>query len=94
MLAEWQRKLKYVFVQHKRKTKTVQILGTEYLQYHHSLDSAVGVTGHVQGSGELAGHSKVCPYYVFPAKQADGAQKQDLPALLRLHGLDASSILA
>lgn len=55
---------------------------------------AEGVTGHFQGLGELAGHSKECPYYVFPAKQADSAQKQDLPALVPLHCLDASSVLA
>lgn len=78
----------------QRKTEAVQTSGTEYLQCHHSLDSAEGMTGHFQGLGELAGHSKVCSHPFFPLKQADEAQKQDLQALLPLHGLDVSSILA
>lgn len=81
----------------QRKTEAVQTSGTEYLQCHHSSDSAEGMTGHFQGSGELAGHSSMspsCPHPFFPLKQADEAQKQDLQALLPLHGLDVSSILA
>lgn len=65
----------------QRKTEAVQTSGTEYLQCHRSLDSAEGMTGHFQGSGELAGHSKVCPHPFFPPKAGRRGSETGSPSV-------------